>query len=51
MLRTAAEVTDPASRPAGKKTLTWKFKCIQTRDVAWASFLCICLGRGKNESA
>jgi hypothetical protein len=37
MLRTAAEVTDPASRPAGKKTLTWKFKCVQTRDVAWAS--------------
>lgn len=37
MLRNAAEVTDPSSRPVGKKTLTWKFKCIQTRDVAWAS--------------
>jgi hypothetical protein len=37
MLRSLSEVTDPASRPSGKKTLTWKFKCTQTRDVAWAS--------------
>lgn len=37
MIRSASEVTDPASRPSGKKTLTWKFKCINTRDVAWAS--------------
>lgn len=36
MLRSAAEVTDPSSRPS-KKTLTWKFKCLNTRDVAWAS--------------
>ncbi|MBS1566405.1 MAG: M1 family metallopeptidase, partial [Bacteroidetes bacterium] len=36
MLRTEAEVTDPASRPA-KASLTWKFKCINTRDVAWAA--------------
>ncbi|KIC96233.1 M1 family metallopeptidase [Flavihumibacter solisilvae] len=37
MLRSVAEVTEPSSRPGGKKTLTWKFKCVQTRDVAWAS--------------
>jgi hypothetical protein len=37
MLRTAAEVTDAASRPSGAATLTWKFKCNNTRDVAWAS--------------
>jgi len=36
MLRTAEEVNDPKSRPS-KKTLTWKFRCINTRDVAWAS--------------
>jgi hypothetical protein len=36
MLRTAAEVTDPASRPSGA-TLTWKFKCNNTRDAAWAA--------------
>lgn len=37
MLRSAAEVTDASSRPAGKKELTWKFKCTNTRDVAFAS--------------
>ncbi len=37
MLRTAEEVTSTASRPSGKSTLTWKFKCTNTRDVAWAS--------------
>lgn len=36
-LRTAAEVTDPATRPSGKTRLTWKFKCTNTRDVAWAA--------------
>ncbi|MBO9151717.1 M1 family metallopeptidase [Chitinophaga sp. GCM10012297] len=36
MLRDRGEVTDPASRPA-KQRLTWKFKCNNTRDVAWAS--------------
>lgn len=36
MLRSAAEVTDPVSRPF-KKMLTWKFKCLNTRDVAWAA--------------
>jgi hypothetical protein len=37
MIRSAKEVTDPASRPAGKKDLTWKFKIVNSRDVAWAS--------------
>lgn len=36
MLRSSEEVTNPASRPTGK-SLTWKFKCNNTRDVAWAS--------------
>lgn len=36
MLRTEAEVTDPASRPQ-KSRLTWRFKCTNARDVAWAS--------------
>jgi len=34
-IRSEQEVTDPASRPKGR--LTWKFRCINTRDVAWAS--------------
>lgn len=37
MLRSAEEVTNPATRPSATKTLTWKFKCLNTRDVAWAS--------------
>lgn len=37
LLRSAAEVTDPTSRPTGSKSLTWKFRCLNTRDVAWAS--------------
>ena len=37
LLRSAAEVTNPSSRPTKSKTLTWKFKCENTRDVAWAS--------------
>lgn len=36
MLRDVNEVTDASTRPA-KARLTWKFKCINTRDVAWAS--------------
>ncbi len=36
MIRTEAEVTDPASRPA-KSTLTWHYKISNARDVAWAS--------------
>jgi hypothetical protein len=36
MIRTDEEVTDPSSRPKGK-TLTWKFKMNNARDVSWAS--------------
>ncbi len=37
VLRSAAEVTNATSRPSDKARLTWKFKCTNTRDVAWAS--------------
>ena len=37
MLRTANEVTDASAGSAGGRTLTWKFKCKNTRDAAWAS--------------
>jgi hypothetical protein len=36
MIRTEAEVTDPASRPK-TATLTWHYKISNARDVAWAS--------------
>ena len=36
-IRSAAEVTDPASRPSGKKQLTWRFRIRNSRDAAWAS--------------
>ncbi len=37
LLRSVAEVTDASSRPSKNKRLTCKFKCLNTRDVAWAS--------------
>ncbi|HWB23839.1 MAG TPA: M1 family metallopeptidase [Chitinophagaceae bacterium] len=37
VLRSEAEINDPSSRPTGKQNLTWKFRCTNTRDVAWAS--------------
>jgi len=37
VIRSADEVTNPTSRPAGKNTLTWKFKIKNSRDVSWAS--------------
>ena len=37
MIRTAEEVTNSASRPIGKSTLTWKFKLKNARDASWAS--------------
>ncbi|WP_266368779.1 M1 family metallopeptidase [Tellurirhabdus rosea] len=37
MLRSAEEVTSPQSRPKQSGTLTWKFRCQNTRDVAFAS--------------
>ncbi len=36
MIRTAEEVTDPASRPA-KGNLTWHFKIKNARDISWAA--------------
>ena len=37
VIRSADEVTNQASRPTGKTSLTWHFKMINTRDVSWAS--------------
>ncbi len=37
MIRSAAEVTEAASRPAGKKELTWHFRIRNARDASWAS--------------
>jgi hypothetical protein len=37
MIRTAAEVTDPASRPKQGGTLTWHFAMQHTRDVAFGA--------------
>ncbi|HTQ66910.1 MAG TPA: M1 family metallopeptidase [Puia sp.] len=36
MIRTEKEVTNPLSRPS-KEKLTWHFKCMNARDVAWAA--------------
>ncbi|WP_413666080.1 M1 family metallopeptidase [Mucilaginibacter sp. Mucisp86] len=37
IIRSADEVTDPKSRPAGKAQLTWHFKIKNARDASWAS--------------
>jgi hypothetical protein len=37
IIRSASEVTDPASRPSGKSTLTWHFKIKNARDASWGS--------------
>ncbi|MFC6875953.1 M1 family metallopeptidase [Flavobacterium myungsuense] len=37
VIRSADEVTNPASRPATKPTLNWHFKMKNARDVSWAS--------------
>ncbi len=37
LIRSAEEVTNPASRPTGKSTLNWHFKIKNARDVSWAS--------------
>ncbi|WP_396191356.1 M1 family metallopeptidase [Flavobacterium sp.] len=37
IIRSADEVTNATSRPAGKSTLTWKFKIKNSRDFSWAS--------------
>lgn len=37
LIRSAAEVTDPASRPSGKTELTWHFRIRNSRDAAWGA--------------
>jgi hypothetical protein len=37
VIRSKDEVKNADSRPKKSGTLTWKFKCVNTRDVAWAS--------------
>jgi hypothetical protein len=37
IIRSADEVKNAASRPAGKTELTWKFKIKNARDASWAS--------------
>jgi hypothetical protein len=37
VIRAANEVTSAASRPAGKKELTWHFKIKNARDASWGS--------------
>jgi hypothetical protein len=37
VIRSASEVTDATSRPAGKKELTWRFKIKNARDASWGS--------------
>lgn len=37
IIRSADEVTQADSRPAGKKELTWHFKIKNARDASWAS--------------
>jgi hypothetical protein len=47
IIRSASEVTSAASRPAGKKDLTWHFKIKNARDVAWASSAAFILDAAK----
>ncbi|MDB4926842.1 M1 family metallopeptidase [Mucilaginibacter sp.] len=37
MIRSAEEVTNPASRPTGKPELTWHFKIHNARDASWGA--------------
>jgi hypothetical protein len=37
MIRTAAEITDPASRPKDHDVLTWHYRMDDTRDVAFSA--------------
>jgi hypothetical protein len=37
VIRSADEVNNPKSRPAGKKELTWHFRIKNARDASWAS--------------
>lgn len=37
MIRSAEEVTNPSTRPKQSGNLTWRFRCLQARDIAWAT--------------
>ncbi len=37
MIRSAEEIKDPASRPVSSGMLTWKFRCSNSRDVAFGT--------------
>lgn len=37
VIRSAAEVTDPSSRPQGKEELTWHFRIRNARDASWGA--------------
>jgi hypothetical protein len=37
VIRSGEEVTNPASRPAGKKDLTWHFQIKNARDASWGA--------------
>jgi len=47
IIRSAAEVTDPASRPAGKKELTWHFQIKNARDASWGASAAFILDAAK----
>ncbi len=47
IIRSAKEVTDAASRPSGKSTLTWHFKIKNARDASWGSSAAFILDAAK----
>jgi hypothetical protein len=47
IIRSADEVTQASSRPAGKKELTWRFKIKNARDASWASSAAFILDAAK----
>jgi hypothetical protein len=47
VIRTATEVTDPASRPAGKKELTWHYQIKNARDASWGASAAFILDAAK----
>ena len=47
VIRTASEVTDPASRPGGKKELTWHFQIKNARDASWGASAAFILDAAK----
>jgi hypothetical protein len=47
VIRSASEVTDPASRPAGKKELTWHFQIKNARDASWGASAAFILDAAK----